>query len=142
MFGPEVDPDNADWRFFSPFQLRTNRTGQATAVLGAVRARHNELQKIEQQIIELGAMFQDLDTLVIQQEAVVMQAEQGTEETNTHLVKGNEQVGVANEHARRRRKLKWYCLLVVVLIIIALVLGLVLGFVLPAQAAKKATGQQ
>ncbi|KAJ9156297.1 Syntaxin-like protein psy1 [Pleurostoma richardsiae] len=118
-----------DWGNEGIFQtaLRTNRSGQASAVLGAVRARHNELQKIEQSITELAGLFQDLDTLVVQQEATVARAEEQTEQTNQHLQKGNEQVAVGITHARRARKLKWWCFGIVVLIVIILALGLGIG---------------
>ncbi len=121
-------------------QLRTNRTGQASAVLGAVRARHNELLKIEQSIIELAGLFQDLDTLVVQQDAVVMRAEEQTEQTVQNLQKGNEEVVIATDHARRRRRLKWLCALVVLLIVIAIALGVGLGISLASKAATTATG--
>lgn len=121
-----------DWGNEGIFQtaLRTNRTGQASAVLGAVRARHNELQRIEQSITELSGLFQDLDTLVVMQEPAVVRAEEQTEQTNQHLQKGNEQVDQANKHARNRRKLKWWCALVVLLIILAIALGVGLGVAL------------
>lgn len=99
-------------------------------MLGAVRARHNELQRIEQSITELSGLFQDLDTLVVMQEPAVVRAEEQTEQTNQHLQKGNEQVDQANKHARNRRKLKWWCALVVLLIILAIALGVGLGVAL------------
>lgn len=105
-----------------------------------MRARHNELLKIEQSITELAGLFQDLDTLVVQQEAAVVRAEEQTEQTNVHLDRGNEQVEVGIGHARRARKLKWWCLLVVVLICIAIALGVGLGITLTRNAAKTATG--
>ncbi|EOO02623.1 putative snare domain-containing protein [Phaeoacremonium minimum UCRPA7] len=128
-----------DWGNEGIFQtaLRTNRTGQASAVLGAVRARHNELQKIEQSITELAGLFQDLDTLVVQQEPTVIRAEEQTEQTNQHLQKGNEQVAVGITHARRARKLKWWCALVVLLIVIAIALGVALGLTVGKNATSK-----
>ncbi|KAK3327441.1 syntaxin-like protein psy1 [Cercophora scortea] len=116
---------DADWGNEGIFQtaLKSNRSGQASAVLGNVRARHNELQKIEQSIIELAGLFQDLDALIIQQGAVIERAEEQTEQTNVNLDKGNEQVSKGIESARRRRKLKWWCALVVFLIVLAIALG-------------------
>lgn len=108
-------------------QLKSNRSGQATSVLGAVRARHNELQRIEATLTELGAMFADLAQIVEVQDAVVVQGEQNAEQTNQNVKEGVTQIEKANEHARRRNKLKWYCLLVVVLIILAIALGIGLG---------------
>lgn len=92
-----------------------------------MRARHNELLRIEQSITEVAKLFQDLDTIVIQQDAVIQQTEEQTEQTNQHLQEGNKQVDVGITHARRTRKLKWWCALVVFLIIVAIGLGVGLG---------------
>jgi syntaxin 1B/2/3 len=43
------------------------------------------------------------------------------------MIKGNEQVEVAKKHALNRRKLKWWCALVVLLIIIAIAVGVGVG---------------
>lgn len=119
-------------------QLKSNRSGQASQVLGNVRARHNELLQIEQSINELAGMFQDLDTLIVQQEAVVERAEEQTEQTNQHLQEGNKQVDIGITHARRTRKLKWWCALVVFLICLAIGLGVGLGVYFSNQAKKTA----
>ncbi|KAH8670982.1 putative syntaxin-like protein psy1 [Xylariales sp. PMI_506] len=119
----------ADWGNEGVFQtaLRTNRTGQATSVLGNVRARHNELQRIEQTLIELASMFQDLAVLVEQQEVAVQAAETNAENTTKWTEEGNAHVGKGIKSARNARKWKWWCLFIVVLIIIAIALGVGLG---------------
>jgi syntaxin 1B/2/3 len=120
---------NADWGNEGVFQtaLRTNRTGHASSVLGNVRARHSELQRIEQTLSELAILYQELATIVEQQEPVVQAAETNAMNTNEHMIKGNEQVEVAKKHALNRRKLKWWCALVVLLIIIAIAVGVGVG---------------
>lgn len=87
-------------------------------MLGNVRARHNELQRIEKELIELANMFQDLDSLVVQQEVAVQAAEANAEVTNKYTEEGNQHVGKGIQSARNRRKLKWWCLLICILIII------------------------
>ncbi|KAK3326386.1 t-SNARE [Apodospora peruviana] len=147
IVNPEATEDevrqaaDADWGNEGIFQtaLRSNRSGQASAVLGNVRARHNELQKIEQSIIELAGLFQDLESLIIQQGAVIERAEEQTEQTNVNLDKGNEEVSKGIEHARRRRRLKWWCALVVFLIILAIALGVGLGIYFTNQGKNKTT---
>ncbi|KAH6968746.1 hypothetical protein HG530_006301 [Fusarium avenaceum] len=120
---------SADWGNEGVFQtaLRTNRTGHASSVLGNVRARHSELQRIEQTLNELSILFQELATVVEQQEPVINAAEQNAISANDHMIKGNEQVEVAKKHALNRRKLKWWCALVVLLIIIAIAVGVGVG---------------
>ncbi|KAI2638979.1 t-SNARE [Hypomontagnella submonticulosa] len=125
----------ADWGNEGVFQtaLRTNRAGQASSVLGAVRARHNELQRIEKTLIELASMFQDLAILVEQQEPYVEQAEQNAENTTKYIDEGNTHVKKGIVHARNRRKLKWWCLIVTIAIIIIVIV--IVFAVLAAQGA-------
>ncbi|KAI1327330.1 t-SNARE [Xylariaceae sp. FL0255] len=120
----------ADWGNEGVFQtaLRTNRTGQASSVLGAVRARHNELQNIERTLMELASLFQDLAVLVEQQEEPVVQAEQNAENTTKFIDQGNEHVKKGIISARNARKWKWWCLLVTILII-AIAVGVGVGVV-------------
>ncbi|KAI8962869.1 t-SNARE [Daldinia sp. FL1419] len=119
---------DADWGNEGVFQtaLRSNRAGQASSVLGAVRARHNELQRIERTLIELANMFQDLAILVEVQDNAVNEAVNNAENTTKYIDEGNTHVQKGIVHARNRRKLKWWCLVVVILII-AIALGVGLG---------------
>jgi len=118
-----------DWGSEGVFQtaLKSNRSGQASSVLGAVRARHNELQRIEATLTELAAMFADMAQIVEAQDPVIEHTEQNAVQTVDDVKNGNTQIDKANEHARRRNRLKWWCLLVVVLIILAIALGVGLG---------------
>ncbi|KAI1434189.1 t-SNARE [Xylaria sp. CBS 124048] len=126
----------ADWGNEGVFQtaLRTNRTGQASSVLGAVRARHNELQRIEKTLMELASLFQDLAVLVEQQEQPVAQAEANAENTAKFIDQGNDQVKKGIISARNARKWKWWCLLIV-LLIIGVAVGLGIGLTRGANAA-------
>ena len=90
--------------------MQSDRQGRARAALSAVQDRHKALVKIEQQMVELSQLFQDMDTLVVQQEAAVTQIEQKGEEVVDNLDKGNEEIGVAVKTARSTRKKKWWCL--------------------------------
>lgn len=105
----------------------SNRTGQARAVLGNVQARHNEILKIEQQMTELAQLFQDLDTMVIQQDPVIQRMEEDTEQTNVHINQGTKEIDKGIVHARRTRRNKWICLGIVVLICIIIAVGVGVG---------------
>ncbi|KAI5926959.1 t-SNARE [Camillea tinctor] len=149
IVNPEASEDEvrqateADWGNEGVFQtaLRANRTGQATSVLGAVRARHNELQRIEQTLMELASLFQDLAVLVEQQEVHVQQAEQNAENTTKYIDDGNVQVKKGIISARNARKWKWWCLLVTILII-AIAVGIGVGVTEAQKAATRtASGQ-
>ncbi|GIZ40592.1 hypothetical protein CKM354_000392500 [Cercospora kikuchii] len=122
---------NADWGNEGVFQtaLKTNRSATANTVLGAVRARHNDIQKIEKTLIELNQLMEDLATAVVLQEEPIQQAELHTTNVKNDTEAGNVQLDKGIESARRARKLKWWCFFICVAIvaILALVLGLYFG---------------
>lgn len=118
-------------QIFSQAIMQSERTGQAQSRLKAVKERHQELVKIERQIEELMHLFQDMDTLVVQQEAAVIQIEQKGEEVVENLDKGNEEIGVAVNTARKTRKKKWICLgICVAIIVVVVIIVLVYVFVI------------
>ncbi|PHH83292.1 hypothetical protein CDD82_2472 [Ophiocordyceps australis] len=110
--------DTNGGQVFSQALMQSDRQGRARAALTAVQDRHAALVKIEQQMVELSQLFQDMDTLVVQQEVAVTQIEQKGEEVVENLDKGNEEIGVAVVTARKTRKKKWICLGICVLIVI------------------------
>lgn len=94
-----------------------------------MRARHNDIQKIERSIAELNRLMEDLATIVVLQDAPIAQTEQHTETVKHDVENANTQLDKGISSARRARKLKWWCFFIVLLIIIilALVLGLYFG---------------
>jgi len=116
------EASDLDWGSEGVFQtaLRSNRTGQASSVLGAVRARHNELQRIEKTLTDLAAIFQDMAQIVEAQDPVIEHTEQNATETADNIISGNDQLVKANEKARAARRKKWWCFWIVVLIILIL----------------------
>jgi len=130
------EASNLDWGSEGVFQtaLRANRSGQASSVLGAVRARHNELQRIERTLTDLAAIFADMAQIVEAQEPVIEHTEQNAIGTAENVIKGNEQLVKANELARAARRKKWWCLLIVVLIVLILAaIGAAVGATKPWQ---------
>ncbi|KAF1849384.1 t-SNARE [Cucurbitaria berberidis CBS 394.84] len=118
---------NADWGEEGIFTqaLKSNRSGQASSVLGAVRARHNDIQRIEKTMSELALLFTQLNEQVVYQEAQVTQVENQTVQVNDDSKHANTQLDQGIKSARRARKLKWWTLFVVVLILV--IVGLALG---------------
>ncbi|KAK3901476.1 t-SNARE [Staphylotrichum tortipilum] len=123
---------DADWGDEGIFQtaLRTNRSGQASAVLGNVRARHNDMLKIERSIVELLDLLAILNEQIVQQGEVINEVDRKAEETTGHLDNANVQIEKGVQSARRARKLKWWCLGVCVLIVLVIALGVGLGVAL------------
>jgi len=103
--------------------------------LGSVRARHNDIQNIEKTLIELNQLFQDLAEAVVVQEASIQRATEQTAQVQTDTEAGVKHLQVGVKHAKNRRKLKWWCFLIVVLIIV--ILGLVLGLYFGLKYGKK-----
>ncbi|KAI9848021.1 MAG: hypothetical protein M1830_007313, partial [Pleopsidium flavum] len=99
---------NADWGDEGVFQtaLRSNRSGAASSVLGAVRARHNEVRRIESTLVDLAQMFQDLGQAVEAQEIPVARIEHDAEDTVENVDQGNKQLTIGVKHAERARRLK------------------------------------
>jgi len=102
------NPENQ--QVFQQAMMNSTRQGQARSTMNAVRARHEAIQNIERQMIELAELFNDMDNLVMQQEAAVANIEMKGEEVVENMDKGNEEIGTAIVHARNTRKWKWWCL--------------------------------
>jgi syntaxin 1B/2/3 len=102
------NPDSQ--QVFQQAMMNSNRRGQAQTTMNAVRLRHEAIQNIERQMIELAELFTDMDNLVMQQEAAVTNIEMKGEEVVEHMDKGNQEIGTAIVHARNTRKWKWWCL--------------------------------
>lgn len=113
------DPNS---QIFSQALLQSDRQGQAQSTRNNVRQRHEEIQKIESQMIELAALFEDMNNLVIQQEEAIINVEMKGEEVVENVDKGTEELGVAIVSARNARKWKWWCLGISVLIFIVIVI--------------------
>ena len=94
-----------------------------------MRARHNDIQKIERTILELNQLMEELATAVVLQDEPVQAVEQHTDNVKKDTEAGNVQLNKGIEHAKRARKLKWWCFFICIAIvcILALVLGLYFG---------------
>lgn len=109
----EAVSDTTNQQVFSQALMQSDRRGQSQTALRNVENRHAAIQKIEQQMIELAELFQDMETLVVQQEESVTYIEAKAEEVQEDLYKGNEQISTAITSARAKNRKKWYCLLIV-----------------------------
>jgi syntaxin 1B/2/3 len=121
-------------------QLKSNRSGQASSVLGAVRARHNDIQRIEKTMGELAMLFTQLNEQVVYQEQQTVDIENQTVQVNEDAKHANQALDKGISSARRARKLKWWTLLVFVLIIciLALAFGIYFGVTVPNRNKDKA----
>ncbi|KAF2198287.1 t-SNARE [Delitschia confertaspora ATCC 74209] len=118
---------------FQQALLSSDRRGQAQSTLRNVKERHEAIQKIERQMVELAQLFQDLDQIVTQQEALVTNIEQKGEEVHDNVVKANTEINGAIDKARSRNRKKWWCLLIAFIIIIIIVVVVVVVVVVNRQ---------
>lgn len=72
-------------------------------------------------------MFNEVEQLVIAQEPLVEHTENNAVHTQGDIERGNTQIDKGIASAKQRRKLKWFCLFLVVLIILGIALGVGLG---------------
>lgn len=119
--------EDSDQQIFSQALINSDRRGQAQNVANSVRARHEAIQKIEQDMITLAQLYQDLEAQVIHQEPAVTQIEQRGEEVNDHVAKANTELDGAVTKARAARRKKWWCFLIVVIIIIIIAVAVGVG---------------
>ncbi|EAW10970.1 syntaxin [Aspergillus clavatus NRRL 1] len=108
------------------FQVTGSRTRQANDARQAALERSAAIRKIEQDMIELGRLYQEVAELVHQQEPAVEQINRGAEDVVDNVQNANTQIDSAIKSARNARKWKWYALLIIILII-AIVVGVAVG---------------
>lgn len=75
--------------------------------------RSAAIRKIEQDMIQLGQLYQEVAELIHQQEPAVTQINQGAEETHTYVQQANTKLDTAITSARNARRWKWYALIIV-----------------------------
>ncbi|KAI9830180.1 MAG: Plasma membrane t-SNARE, secretory vesicle fusion [Phylliscum demangeonii] len=109
----EAVEDTSNNQVFTQALLQSDRRGQSQRVLQHVTSRHEAIQKIEVQFVELAQLFQDMEALVVQQEPAVTQIEQKGEQVTEDVGKANVEISGAIQKARSRNRKKWWCLLIV-----------------------------
>jgi t-SNARE complex subunit (syntaxin) len=90
--------------------LQGGRRDQAESTLSEVRDRNEAIRQVEQDLIELAQMFQDLDSVVVQQEAAVENIDQRGEDVQQNVEQANVQLDGAINSANAARKKKFWCL--------------------------------
>jgi syntaxin 1B/2/3 len=87
-----------------------DRRGRAQKALSANEKRHEALQKMESDLIMLAQLFQELEAIVIQQEAAVENIDQRGEDVQQNVEQANVQLDGAISSANAARKKKFWCL--------------------------------
>ncbi|KAJ5895645.1 hypothetical protein N7495_007336 [Penicillium taxi] len=108
------------------FAIPGTRSRQANDAHQATMQRSAAIRKIEQDMIQLGQLYQEVAELIHQQEPAVTQIDQSAEETHRNVAQANTKLDSAIVSARNARRWKWYALIVVILII-CIVVGVAVG---------------
>jgi syntaxin 1B/2/3 len=104
-----ADIVNSDTQIFQQ-AVMGSRAEQANRVLGAVKQRHQEMLKIEQDLMQLLDLLSDMSELIAKQEVTVMAIDTHAEHAAEDMVKANVELETAVTTARGTRKKKWICL--------------------------------
>lgn len=77
-----------------------------------VRQRHDDIQKIERDFIELSEMFTDLSNMIIAQEPAVEKINEQSQQVVENIQSGTKHVDTAIESGKARNRKKWWCVLI------------------------------
>ncbi|KZT11242.1 t-SNARE [Laetiporus sulphureus 93-53] len=114
-------------QIFAQALSNSTRYGESRAAYREVQDRHQDILKIERTLEELAQMFNDMSVLVQQQDESINAIDTTAAEVEENTKKGLEQTEKAVVHARRARRMRWICAIIV--FICLAVVGIVVGVV-------------
>ncbi|KAJ2777196.1 Plasma membrane t-SNARE, secretory vesicle fusion [Coemansia javaensis] len=119
--------DEADKAFGMAIK-RSNKSGDAATVLKSVRERRDEVKKIEKAILELAEMFEEMSNMVDEQQVTLDTIEGAVEVAHEQVEEGHRDIKQAVVTAKKTRKLRWWCVGVLVVALIVVGVALYLKF--------------
>ncbi|KAF9483918.1 syntaxin-like protein [Pholiota conissans] len=116
-------------QIFAQALTTSTRYGESRAAYREVQERQQDLLKVESTLAELAQMFQEMATLVEQQDATINIIETSAQGVADDTEKGLKNTEKAIIIARAYRKKRWICFFItlIVIAILAIVLGIVFG---------------
>lgn len=121
--------DAGGQQIFSQALLNANRRGEAKTALAEVQQRHQELLKLEKTMAELTQLFNDMEQLVIEQQENVEVIDKQVENAQEDVEQGIGHTNKAVQSARRARKNKIRCLIILAVVIAIIVVVIVVPVV-------------
>lgn len=112
-------------QIFSQALLNANRRGEAKTALAEVQARHQELLKLEKTMAELTQLFNDMEQLVVEQQENIEVIDKNVEDAQQDVEQGVGHTNKAVTSAKRARKNKIRCWIIVLLIFAVIVVVVV-----------------
>ncbi|KZS99048.1 t-SNARE [Sistotremastrum niveocremeum HHB9708] len=122
-------------QIFEQALLDSNRYGESRAAYREVQHRHEDIQKIERTLEELGQLFLDMAILVDQADDPINVMETQAADVEKNMESGLRQTEKATDSARRARRGRIICFWICVLI--AIVIALAVGLPIGLKAANK-----
>ncbi|KAI0724092.1 t-SNARE [Fomitopsis betulina] len=114
-------------QIFAQALTNTTRYGESRQAYREVQDRHQDILRIERTLEELAQMFNDMSVLVTQQEESIDAIQNTAQDVEHNTEQGLKQTEKAVVHARRARRMRWVCFIIV--LIICAVVGIVVGVV-------------
>jgi len=133
---PYADPsllDSEADRSFSQSTIQQSREQQQAqkrkpnANEALISSREREIEAIAQGVIELASIFQDLNSMVIDQGSLLDRIDYNVENTLTQVKEADKELKVATNYQRRSMKRKILLLLIIIVAGMFILLGLKLG---------------
>ncbi|KAK4623546.1 t-SNARE affecting a late Golgi compartment protein 2 [Fulvia fulva] len=112
MMDSEADRSSAQSTLLQTAQVR-KRTGVQDA---AIEQREREIEKIAQGIIDLSNLFQEIQTMVIDQGTVLDRIDYNVDRTAEHVKEADKELKVATGYQKRSTKRKIILLLVLIVV--------------------------
>lgn len=115
-------------QIFAQAMMTSNRRGEAASILGSVKSRHREIQKIEATMREIMDMMAALEQMIEVQGQDVEDVDHNLVDTEKNTAAATVHLQSAIKSARSARKCKRITALVIFLILVVIVVLLVLKF--------------
>lgn len=133
MMDSETDRSSAQSTLLQTAQVRQRQRGVMDS---AIEQREREIEKIAQGVIDLSNMFQELQTMVIDQGTVLDRIDYNVERTHEHVKEADKELKVATGYQRRSTKRK------ILLLLFLIVIGMfILLLVKPKRSSQPAPAQ-
>ncbi len=100
--------------------IQVQGRGQITETIREIHDRHDAVNDIQKNLLELHQIFMDMAVLVEAQGEQLNNIEQQVNKASSFVQRGTGQLEIAKRHQRNKRK--WMCICVILLIILILII--------------------
>ncbi|TCD71435.1 syntaxin [Steccherinum ochraceum] len=116
-------------QIFAQALTSSTRYGESRAAYREVQDRHEDIRRIERTLEELAQLFNDMSTLVTQQDDAIQGIETSAQRVEADTEGGLTQTEKAVKYARSARRKRWICffLILIILAIIGIAVGVTVG---------------